>query len=179
MDPITFTLPPNHILQQIRITTQGSQITILPIISPTFNRGDIVKTKTGHIGILESTTAEICLLKVAYTEKENMKTDIHLSAFDMQYATEDEKEYFFDLLYNDGYSFDFDQFELVSYRWHPKYGDTYYSVFVEDNKIIPCELTWECHPNDYVLFRKRLVFNSLETCEHFIKHTLCSNTKSK
>lgn len=174
-----FDLPPNSILQQVRIYTEGSHVTLLPIVSPAFKRGDLVKTQSGHIGVLDTTDGEHCILAVSYTSKHNLKQNTHLTAFNLQYATQEEKDLFFDLLFQDNYSFDFEKFELVNYNWHPSLGDTYYSIFVHaDGKMIPCELIWEAHPNDYVLLHKKLVFKTLEKCNSFI-NLLCTNTKSK
>lgn len=73
-NPFILNLPPNTILQQIRITTQNSQVTIQPIISPQFKPGDIIKVKEGQIGVFNSCISEHITFKVCIT-KENIRLD--------------------------------------------------------------------------------------------------------
>lgn len=178
-DPFILNLPPNTILQQIRITTQNSQITIQPIISPQFKPGDIIKVREGQIGIFDSCTSEHITLKVCITPKENIRLDKTYSAFEARYTTKEEIKYFFKVLAKHNMSFDFKTLKLIDNRFHPYKGQTYYSVQVlENNRIIPVELEWWGDSTDYLLHRKNLVFKTLEEASKFIKN-LCINTKSK
>lgn len=176
-NPFILNLPPNTILQQIRITTQDSQITIQPILSHTFNKGDIVKVKNGQIGIFESCTAEQITLKICVTPKGNIKLNKTYSAFEVRLANKEEIDFFFNTLKANKMSFDFEKFEIIDSKYYPKLGDIYYTVQVLNNyKIIPVELEWCNDWNDHKLLNKNLVFKSVEEASKFIKN-LCINTK--
>ena len=168
-DSFTLDLSPGETLADLRITTKGDKVIITPIITKTpFNRGDFIALPDGTFGIVNHFHDGLYYLDFRTTQKgESIKCEVH-NPFRIRLATHDEREFILDILYQYGKYFDEEKQLVLPIKWRPKYGKEYYTVDVEDGKLIPVMLTWLGDETDHKLYSKGLTFKSEAAVNFFI-----------
>lgn len=164
----TLTLSPGETLENlnVRINTDNT-ITIVPVITKAFKRGDFVVLKDGTLGIVMNFDRGIYQLQWRIDTHGHSINTHAVNPMQVRLATEKECEFMLDILYDENKYLD-ENSKTIKKRPRFRIGQTYYSVQIVDNHLEPVELTWEDDKNDIALNKKGLVFRSLEACEFFI-----------
>lgn len=164
----TLTLSPGETLENLKVKINtDNTITITPIITKAFKRGDFVAFEDGTFGIVMNFDQGIYQVQWRINKQGHTLTKTGMCPMHARIVTEKEYEFMLDILYDDGKYLDPDS-KTVKKRNRFHIGQTYYSVQIIDSHLEPVELTWEDDKNDIVLVKKGLAFSSLEACEFFI-----------
>jgi hypothetical protein len=165
----TLTLSPGETLVNLKITTKGDQVTITPIIAKeTYKRGDFVAMPDGTFGIISHFCDGLYYLSFRITKAgKSIKCEVH-NPYQMRLATAEEKEFILDILHQYDKYFDEELNQPLPITWRPKYGKQYYTVKVEDGKLVPVTVKWIGDEVDHELYRKHLTFKSEKAVEFFI-----------
>lgn len=86
-----------------------------------------------------------------------------------RYATEEEKQKFFEKLKEEGYEWDAEKKEVVKIRWKPKFDTTYYKPLLNVSQFRVALVIWYNLKEDEELYQKGWVFQTNEDCAVFVK----------
>lgn len=164
----TLTLSPGETLENLKVKINtDNTITIIPVITKAFKRGDFVAFEDGTFGIVMNFDQGIYQVQWRINKQGHTLTKTGMCPMGVRAVTEKEYEFMLDILYDDGRYLDMDS-KTVKKRTRFHVGQTYYSVQIVDSHLEPIELTWEDDKNDIALVKKGLAFSSIEACEFFI-----------
>lgn len=164
----TLTLSPGQTLENIRIKINpDNTVSIIPVITKAFERGDFVVLKDGTFGIIMNFDQGIYQLQWRINKHGQPLTCNSTIPFAVRLATEEEKNFMLDILFDVGKYFN-QETKSVKNRNKFHVGQIYYSIQIVNDDLEPVELTWNDDPADIELAKKNLAFKSLEAAEFFI-----------